>query len=368
MATTKSRRASVARVASPSRRPAKRRRQAEAARPSPAEAVRARARRPGPSCDGHGTDAVALGAPRPRRPDRPGPRHRPRRPARQRGCPPGITALLGNGAFLVPLALPRGRRCSCSGAAPTTRSAAPLRVGSASFLIVLAAVGLLHLLGGAPPLSDPVDALRDAGGYLGARDRRAADRRRRHRRRRDRAARAARARVPARVGPLAPAGRSSCSPPGSPSCASAFGAAFPAPTETPTTPTSTTSRAVAPRAGRDAGAPRSTRSRSTTTSPSRSPSPNRRSSRSIAVAPAVARARRRRRRRTRPRSRRSRTSEGQMAIDLTAYGHGDWTLPGRELLKRQRREGGRPAGRRAGRRGARGDDARLRRRRHASSA
>ena len=26
--------------------------------------------------------------------------------------------------------------------------------------------------------------------------------------------------------------------------------------------------------------------------------------------------------------------KGQMAIDLTAYGHGDWTLPPRELLKR----------------------------------
>ena len=33
-----------------------------------------------------------------------------------------------------------------------------------------------------------------------------------------------------------------------------------------------------------------------------------------------------------------------MAIDLTAYGHGDWTLPPRELLKRSVDEGGRPAG------------------------
>ena len=27
-------------------------------------------------------------------------------------------------------------------------------------------------------------------------------------------------------------------------------------------------------------------------------------------------------------------ARGQMAIDLTAYGHGDWTLPPRDLLKR----------------------------------
>ena len=35
-------------------------------------------------------------------------------------------------------------------------------------LVVLAASGLLHVLDGAPKLSGPVDALRDAGGYLGA--------------------------------------------------------------------------------------------------------------------------------------------------------------------------------------------------------
>jgi S-DNA-T family DNA segregation ATPase FtsK/SpoIIIE len=43
-----------------------------------------------------------------------------------------------------------------------------VRVGLGVLLILLAAVGLLHFAGSAPALADPVDALRDAGGYLGA--------------------------------------------------------------------------------------------------------------------------------------------------------------------------------------------------------
>ncbi|MGZ4689362.1 MAG: DNA translocase FtsK 4TM domain-containing protein [Acidimicrobiia bacterium] len=79
----------------------------------------------------------------------------------------GITALLGNGAFLVPLGL-----LTVAGLMlwrrPEEETAAPLRVGIGVGLIVLSAVGLLHVLGGAPKLSDPTDTLRDAGGYLGA--------------------------------------------------------------------------------------------------------------------------------------------------------------------------------------------------------
>ena len=66
----------------------------------------------------------------------------------------GITALLGNGAFLVPLAmfafagLLLWRR-------PDEETAAPLRIGIGVVLIVLSVAGLLHVLGGAPQLSDP---------------------------------------------------------------------------------------------------------------------------------------------------------------------------------------------------------------------
>jgi S-DNA-T family DNA segregation ATPase FtsK/SpoIIIE len=78
----------------------------------------------------------------------------------------GITAVLGNGAFLVPLALfaiaalMLWRRAD-------EETAAPLRIGIGVGLIVLSLAGLLHVVHGAPNLSDPVDTLRDAGGYIG---------------------------------------------------------------------------------------------------------------------------------------------------------------------------------------------------------
>ncbi|HEY3722458.1 MAG TPA: DNA translocase FtsK [Acidimicrobiia bacterium] len=78
----------------------------------------------------------------------------------------GVTALLGNAAFLVPLGL-----IAFAGLLLWRRTedeaAAPLRIGIGVVLIVLAVAGLLHVLGGSPQLSDPVDLLRDAGGYVG---------------------------------------------------------------------------------------------------------------------------------------------------------------------------------------------------------
>ena len=77
------------------------------------------------------------------------------------------SALLGRGAFLVPLSLVAGAvllLCRPDDDAP----AAPLRVGIGVTLVVLAAAGLMHVLGGAPKISGPVANLRDAGGYVGA--------------------------------------------------------------------------------------------------------------------------------------------------------------------------------------------------------
>jgi S-DNA-T family DNA segregation ATPase FtsK/SpoIIIE len=81
----------------------------------------------------------------------------------------GFTALLGNGACLLPAGLTvtavlllwhRGE--------DTEHPAAPVRVGVGIALVVLAVVGLLDVAAGSPTISGPVDALRDAGGYLGA--------------------------------------------------------------------------------------------------------------------------------------------------------------------------------------------------------
>jgi S-DNA-T family DNA segregation ATPase FtsK/SpoIIIE len=84
-----------------------------------------------------------------------------------RGISAGVTALLGNGAFLVPLSL-----LAVAGVLLWRRRddqlGIPVRVGLGVALILLSAVGLLHFAGSAPALADPVDALRDAGGYLGA--------------------------------------------------------------------------------------------------------------------------------------------------------------------------------------------------------
>jgi S-DNA-T family DNA segregation ATPase FtsK/SpoIIIE len=81
----------------------------------------------------------------------------------------GITALLGNGAFLVP--------CACFAGAvlllarhreEEDREAASFRIGLGLVFVVVGAVGLLHVAGGDPPLTGSVEALRNAGGYVGA--------------------------------------------------------------------------------------------------------------------------------------------------------------------------------------------------------
>ena len=82
----------------------------------------------------------------------------------------GLTALLGNGAFLVPLSLIAFAVLSFWRRPDDEDepAAAPMRVGIGVGLVVIAAAGLMHVFGGAPALSGPVDALRDAGGYFGA--------------------------------------------------------------------------------------------------------------------------------------------------------------------------------------------------------
>jgi DNA segregation ATPase FtsK/SpoIIIE and related proteins len=85
-----------------------------------------------------------------------------------RGLGKGLTALLGNGAFLVPLSL-IAIAVLLLWARPDDDegSAAPMRVGLGVGMVVIASAGLMHVLGGSPALSGPVDALRDAGGYFG---------------------------------------------------------------------------------------------------------------------------------------------------------------------------------------------------------
>ena len=105
---------------------------------------------------------------RPRPPLRPRPRHRPdrsgrsgarrraHRPARQRRVPRPARA-----ASRSP--------CSCWWRRPETRPRPrPCASASASALVVLAAAGLMHVSAARRRSPDPVDALRDAGGYLGA--------------------------------------------------------------------------------------------------------------------------------------------------------------------------------------------------------
>jgi S-DNA-T family DNA segregation ATPase FtsK/SpoIIIE len=242
------------------------------------------------------------------------------------GLSAGITALLGNGASLVPVALVAvamlllWRR-------PDDEVAAPLRVGLGVFFIVLAAAGLLHLAGGAPPLSDPVDALRDAGGYLGA---------------------VIGAPLTAGVGTagaaivlvalfafgcLLASGLSiqrvaRLIVAGFTKLREAFQAAFPEPSETEDADSH--EPVVAPQPD-----PAALRRATLDAVPvDDEPEPD-----ELEIEPMVAAA---------PAAvdlpkgpapdptevAAVETSEGQMAIDLTAYGHGDWTLPGRELLKR----------------------------------
>ena len=83
----------------------------------------------------------------------------------------GITYFLGGGAFLVPVAcfaaaiLVLAPRQTAEGDPP---AAAPIRIGLGIVLLVIGITGLLHLTGGSPALDAPSDALRGAGGLLGA--------------------------------------------------------------------------------------------------------------------------------------------------------------------------------------------------------
>jgi S-DNA-T family DNA segregation ATPase FtsK/SpoIIIE len=81
----------------------------------------------------------------------------------------GITALLGNGAFLVPCACFAGAVLLLARHREEEESeAASFRIGLGLAFVVVGAVGLLHVAGGDPPLTGSVEALRNAGGYVGA--------------------------------------------------------------------------------------------------------------------------------------------------------------------------------------------------------
>ncbi len=87
------------------------------------------------------------------------------------GLGDGLTALFGNGAVLVPLSLVAiaarllARRPDAD--EDEEPAVAPVRIGIGVALVTFAAAGLMHAWGGAPSLTGPVDALRDAGGYFG---------------------------------------------------------------------------------------------------------------------------------------------------------------------------------------------------------
>ena len=80
----------------------------------------------------------------------------------------GLQALFGHGAFLIPVALIVVAGLLLWRRPEDEGPAAPVRVGLGVTLVLLAAAGLMHVLGGAPAISGPVAALRDAGGYFGA--------------------------------------------------------------------------------------------------------------------------------------------------------------------------------------------------------
>ncbi len=80
----------------------------------------------------------------------------------------GLTALFGNGAFLVPMSLVAVAVLLLWRRTDDETPAAPLRIGLGAVLVLLAAAGLMHVLGGTPAISGAVDPLRDAGGYFGA--------------------------------------------------------------------------------------------------------------------------------------------------------------------------------------------------------
>jgi S-DNA-T family DNA segregation ATPase FtsK/SpoIIIE len=160
VATTKSRRGTKSRP-SKSKPPAKK----ASGRPAPRQSrVREAART---QRRGHGTDALALGllvlgllSALALATDLTGPAGT--------ALGDGLTALLGNGAFLVPVSLVAAAVLLWWRRPDDEMPAAPLRIGIGVALVVLASAGLMHVLGGAPSISGPVDALRNAGGYLGA--------------------------------------------------------------------------------------------------------------------------------------------------------------------------------------------------------
>ncbi len=84
------------------------------------------------------------------------------------GLADGLSALFGNGAFLIPIALIAVAGLLLWRRPEDEGPAAPIRVGIGVTLVVLSVAGLLHVLSGNPSISGPVDALRDAGGYFGA--------------------------------------------------------------------------------------------------------------------------------------------------------------------------------------------------------
>ncbi|MBK5288385.1 MAG: DNA translocase FtsK 4TM domain-containing protein, partial [Acidimicrobiia bacterium] len=80
----------------------------------------------------------------------------------------GLRALFGHGGFLIPIALVATAGLLLWRRPEDAEAAAPLRVGFGVGLVLVGVAGLVHVLGGTPSLSGPVDGLRDAGGYFGA--------------------------------------------------------------------------------------------------------------------------------------------------------------------------------------------------------
>ncbi|HEV3450422.1 MAG TPA: DNA translocase FtsK [Acidimicrobiia bacterium] len=94
-----------------------------------------------------------------------------------RGIADALGALVGQARYAVPaacavaaVACVRARPPVDPDADPDAAEAgpAPLRVGLGAALLGLSVVGILHLIHGSPDVAGPVDALRAAGGYLGA--------------------------------------------------------------------------------------------------------------------------------------------------------------------------------------------------------
>jgi len=92
------------------------------------------------------------------------------------GLASGLGTLLGRGRMLVPVAcvvgavllfLSRPATDTSDAQEEEDHPPAPLRVGLGIALVFVAAVGVLHLIGGRPPLDAPASELRDAGGLLG---------------------------------------------------------------------------------------------------------------------------------------------------------------------------------------------------------